>query len=121
MSASPLCAWARAAPVPNATKLMVIHGYLAWKAVFISPVPGLSSSPVSCRLVVVATVRVVGVGVGVGSAVGDDEGDVVGFAVGVGDAVGEVDVVGFGEGVTVGEEVGDGVGVSVDCVFDPLF
>ena len=69
MSASPLCACAIAAPVPSATKLMVIHGYFASKAAFMLPGP-LSSSPVSWRLVVVATINVVELGVGVGTGVG---------------------------------------------------
>lgn len=75
-----------AAPVPCARKLTVIQGYLASKAAFMVPVVlpfiPVSSSPVSCRLVVVATVSVVGVGVGEGE--GDGEGEAVGLAVGVG-------------------------------------
>ena len=104
-----------AAPVPCARKLTVIHGYLASKAAFMVPVVlpfmPVSSSPVSCRLVVVATFKVVGVGVGDGE--GDGDGDGEGDAVGVGDAVGEDVVVGFGDGVTVGEGDGEGVGVGV--------
>ena len=127
MSASPLCACAMAAPVPAATKFTVIQGYLAWKAAFMVPavLPSIpvSSSPVSCRLVVVATVNVVGVVVGEGEGVGDGdgegEGDAVGLAVGVGEAVGVGDAVRLGEGVTDGEGMGEGVGVGVGC--GPLF
>ena len=89
-----------AAPVPNATKLTVIQGYLASKAAFMVPVVlpfiPVSSSPVSCRLVVVATFRVVGLGVGVGVRIGERV--AVGFA------------------VCVGDLVGVGVGVAEDCV-----
>jgi len=82
ISASPLWAVAIAAPVPCAIKLTVIQGYLAWNADFIFPVP-LSSSPVSWRLVVVETVKVVGVGVGVGDGEADGDGEAVGLAVGL--------------------------------------
>ena len=117
ISASPLWARAIAAPVPSATKLTVIRGYLVSKACFMVPVVlpfiPMSSSPVSCRLVVVATVRVVGVGVGEGEGDGEGVGEAVGVAVGWGEAVGEGDVPGVGEGVAVG----DGVGVGVGCGF----
>ena len=115
MSASPLWACAMAAPVPNAMKLTVIHGYLAWNASLRSSlttvpflsVSGVSSRPVSYRLVVVATLSVVGLGVGVGVAVCAG----VGLAVGAGVAVAEA--VGLGDAVTVGVGVTDGVGVGV--------
>jgi hypothetical protein len=70
-----------AAPVPYGRKLTVIHGYAVWKAAFMVPVVfpfiPVSSSPVSWRLVVVATIKVVGLGLGVGVGVG------VGVAVGL--------------------------------------
>ena len=101
MSASPLCAVAMAAPVPWAMKLTVIQGYLASNAAFIVPVVlpfiPVSSSPVSCRLVVVATVNVTGDGVGVGTGVG------VGVAEGVGEGVAVGVGVGVGAAVGVGE------------------
>lgn len=98
MSASPLWAVAIAAPVPCARKLTVIHGYLAWKAVFTFPVP-LSSSPVSWRLVVVETVNVVGLGVGVGVGEADGDSEAIGLAVGLGegDADGVADWDGDGD------------------------
>ncbi len=56
---------------------------------------------------VVATLRVVGLGAGVGD--GEGEGEAVGFVVGVGDAVADGLAVGLEEGVTVGVGVGEGV------------
>ena len=87
-----------AAPVPWARKFTVIQGYLASKAAFIVPVVlpfiPVSSSPVSCRLVVVATLKVVGFGVGDGDGgavgtgvaieVGTDVGVAASIVVGVG-------------------------------------
>lgn len=72
----------------------------------------LSSSPVSCRLVVVATVNVVSLGVGVGEVPGDADGYVWELDVG---AEVEVDVE---EGVDDGDEVGVEVGVAVDWGVD---
>ena len=84
-----------AAPVPYARKLTVIHGYAVWKAAFMVPVVfpfiPVSSSPVSWRLVVVATIKVVGLGVGVGLGLGVGVGAGVGVAVGL--LVGEGDEV----------------------------
>ena len=111
MSASPLCACAIAAPVPRATKLTVIHGYFASKAAFMLLVP-LSSIPVSWRLVVVATVNVVGLGVGVGAGVGVGVGVSVGVAVAARVGVGVGGAVGVG--VKVGVEVGVGVVIGVE-------
>jgi len=115
-----------AAPVPKAMKFTVIHGYLAWKESFKSSlmtvpflrVSGVSSNPVSYRLVVVAILSVVGLGIGV--AVGDGVGEFVGAAVGegvgladvTGDGEGEEDGDGDGEGDAVGVAVGEGVGVA---------
>lgn len=87
--------------MPWAMKLTVIQGYLASNAAFIVPVVlpfiPVSSSPVSCRLVVVATVNVTGDGVGVGTGVG------VGVAEGVGEGVAVGVGVGVGAAVGVGE------------------
>jgi hypothetical protein len=111
-----------AAPVPWAMKLTVIQGYLASNAAFMVPVVlpfiPVSSSPVSCRLVVVAIFSVVGVGVGEGE--GEAVGAAVGLAVGLGVAV--EDAPGVGVGVIVGGAVGVGVGVGVGegCVFCPF-
>ncbi len=116
MSASPLCAEAMAAPVPWATKLTVIQGYLASKACFMVPVVlpliPMSSSPVSRRLVVVATLKVEGVGVGVGVAVGD-----VGLEVGFDVIPGFCVAPGLELGVLVafGDCPGEVVGVAVAC------
>lgn len=118
MSASPLCACAIAAPVPNAIKLTVIHGYLVWKASLRSSlttvpflsVSGASSKPVSYRLVVVATLSVVGLGVGVGVAVGISVGVAVGVGVVAAVLLGLGDAVAVGDGVVVGEGVGVGDG-----------
>jgi hypothetical protein len=112
MSASPACAVARAAPVPCATKFIVMNGYAAWKASFRLPVP-LSSNPVSWRLVVVATVRVMGAfvaeGVGAGVLDGVEEGAGVAVEPGVADVVGA----GVAEGVDIGGIVGVGDAVDV--------